>query len=409
MTSRYLKIAAAAALATAAGSALAQVIPVPIRPAYRFPEAPKAEGAASVQVGDTPLYFAPFIGFAAGHDDNLFLSRDNPKGSTLYITSPGFKLDARDSNKIFQLDYQGQVGRFAQSEDDDYVDHTARTAFDVAFTPRVFARLGYDYIRGHDPRGSTDRAFSPRPDIYRFQGPNATFAYGAPGADGRVEAYYSDTAKRYTNNRAVTIASDRDTREVGATIYARVMPRTYLLADVRRTTLSYTLPSSPFSGREDRLYGGVMWEPTAATTGTIKVGRFEKSFNSDLPRFSGTAWEALVTWAPRTYSKFDFYTGRSPAESTGLGSFILSEASGVIWSHAWTSYLTTEVNLRFQKDEYQNFNRSDDIRSLGLRAGYKFRRWLTLGAEYTYTQRDSNVRDFEFDKNIYLLTATLSM
>ena len=84
-------------------------------------------------------------------------------------------------------------------------------------------------------------------------------------------------------------------------------------------------------------------------------------------------------------------------------------ASGVVWNHAWSSYLNTEVNVRFQKDEYQNFNRSDDIRSLGLRAGYRFRRWLTLGAEYTYTQRDSNISIFEYDRNLYLLTATLSM
>jgi polysaccharide biosynthesis protein VpsM len=41
--------------------------------------------------------------------------------------------------------------------------------------------------------------------------------------------------------------------------------------------------------------------------------------------------------------------------------------------------------------------------------GYRFRRWLTLGAEYTHIQRDSNRAGFEYDKNIYLLTATASM
>jgi hypothetical protein len=49
------------------------------------------------------------------------------------------------------------------------------------------------------------------------------------------------------------------------------------------------------------------------------------------------------------------------------------------------------------------------VRSLGLRAGYKFRRWLTLGAEYTHSNRDSNTPVFEYDKNLYLLTATASM
>ena len=48
-------------------------------------------------------------------------------------------------------------------------------------------------------------------------------------------------------------------------------------------------------------------------------------------------------------------------------------------------------------------------RRSGFKVGYKFRRWLTFGAEYTYTQRDSNLPSFEYDKNLYLLTATASM
>ena len=67
----------------------------------------------------------------------------------------------------------------------------------------------------------------------------------------------------------------------------------------------------------------------------------------------------------------------------------------------------TGVTLRYQRDDYQGFNREDDTKSLGLKVGYKFRRWLVVGAEYTFTQRDSNL-NFDYDKNFYLLTATIS-
>jgi hypothetical protein len=53
--------------------------------------------------------------------------------------------------------------------------------------------------------------------------------------------------------------------------------------------------------------------------------------------FDDYAYEALVTWAPRTYSKFDFYATRTPNESTGLGDFILSDVVGVSWSRSWSS------------------------------------------------------------------------
>jgi polysaccharide biosynthesis protein VpsM len=411
MANKKLKMAVFAALLGAATAAHTQSINLPIRPAYSYPSsATPTSGPANVRMGETPLFFTPYLGLAAGYDDNLFLTESNEKSSSLYIVSPGFRIDARDANKVFALSYQGTIGRYGQSEDDNYVDHAVRGSFDMAFGSRAFLRLNADYIRGHDPRGSTDRPVGERPDKYRLSQPGVTFVYGAPGADGRVELYYTDATKRYTNNRSTTVGSDRDTQEVGAAFYWRVMPRTYFVADVRHTDLNYKLPGSAFSGEEERYYGGLAWEATAATTGTVKVGQLRKKFESGLPSYSGTAWEALVTWTPRTYSRFDFFTGRYPTESTGLGSFILSEATGAVWTHSWSSFLSTEAQIRFQKDDYQGgFNRNDDIRSVGLKAGYKFRRWLTLGAEFSHTQRDSNFPTADYDKNLYLLTATFTL
>jgi len=407
MANKKVTIAVAAALLGAGAVAQAQVAPV--RPTYTFPATPTAAGAASVQMGDTPFYFAPYIALAAGYDDNLFLTNGNKKHSTIYITSPGFKIDARDASSVVQLSYQGQLGRYGQSEDDDYVDHLARAQYDLAITRSNFLRLGFDYVHGHDARGSTDRGISTRPDKYDLRTPYITYAFGAPGAQGRAEAFYSDASRRYSNNRASTFGSDRDTQDFGGAFYWRVMPRTSLLAEARRTDQSYIFTGSPLNSREYRYYGGVTWEATAATSGTLKAGRLEKNFASDLPSYSGTGWEALVTWAPRTYSKFDFYTARNPVESTGLGTFVLSSVYGVDWTHAWSSVITTDLLARHQKDDYQGFDRHDKLNILGAKVGYRFRRWLTLGAEYTHTKRDSNTPVFEYDRNFYLLTATGSM
>ena len=381
-----------------------------IRPAYQFPGPPAGSGPASIQVGDSPFYVTPYIGLGAGHDDNLFLSRTNERSSSVFIVSPGFTLDTRDANKVIQLRHQSQIARYQDSSEDNYIDHTSRAQFDLALDRRNFLRVGLDHVRGHDPRGSTDRPVANRPDKYRLTSPFITYALGAPGAMGRFEAYYNYGDKRYTNNHQFTAASDRVTREAGAAFYWRVMPRTYVMLEGRGTEIDYRLPSSPLSAEERRYYGGVTWEATAATTGTIKAGRLERNFdNSAIPDFRGTSWEAIVSWAPRTYSKFDFYTARQTSESTGLGNFILSSVSGVSWTHSWNSLLSTGLDARFQKDEYQGFDRTDDVKSLGLRIGYKFRRWLTLGAEYTHTQRDSSRSVFEYDRNFYLLTATASM
>jgi polysaccharide biosynthesis protein VpsM len=406
MRTRNLKIIVGVAL-IALGSRYAEA---QIRPAYQYPGAAPSAGPAGVQIGATPLYFTPYIGLGVGHDDNLFLSNANEKSSSILLFSPGFALDARSSNSVAQVKHQTQVGRYSKSDDDNYVDHTTRAQFDLAFDRRNFLRAGLDHLRSHDPRGSTDRPVAGRPDRYRLINPSVTYAFGSPGAQGRLEAYYSLGDKRYLNNRSTTFLSDRRTHEAGGAFYWRAMPRTYVLAEIRGTDIGYRSDASPLDAEERRYYIGISWEATAATTGTLKVGRLERDFDrAGLQDFDGTSWEALITWAPRTYSRFDFFSSRQTNEATGLGNFILTSASGVSWNHAWSSVLSTGVDVRFQKDDYQGFDRKDDLRILAARVGYKFRRWLTLGAEYTHTQRDSNRPIFEYDKNLYLLTATASM
>jgi hypothetical protein len=408
MNKNKLRTGLAVAAAAAALGALAQT-PL-IRPSYQYPPVAPAGGPAQIQVGSTPFFFTPSLGVAAGHDDNVFLSHADQKSSTLYVASPGFKLDARSTNKVLQLSYQAQVGRYTDSHEDDYVDHAATGQFDIALGSRNFLRLGLDAIRGHDPRGSTDRPLSSGPDEYRLINPYATYALGAPGAAGRVELYANRADRRYLNNRDTTEASDRDVRNVGGTFYWRAMPKTYLLVEARDTDIDYArAPGARFSANERRYFGGVSWEATAATTGTLKVGRLKRDFKSELPDESASSWEGTVTWAPRTYSKFELYTVRTTTESTGLGAFILTTLTGVTWNHAWNSYFSTGVDLRYQKDQYRGFDRLDETKSLGFKVGYRFRRWLTIGGEFTHTMRDSNIPAFEYDRNIYLLTATASL
>lgn len=377
-----------------------------IRPAYQYPE---SGGRGAMQLGSSPFFITPYIGFAAGRDDNLFFASSTKRSSSYWVLSPGFTLDARTGKGVFSVKYQGQVGRYPQSDDDRYVDHTSRALFDYAFDRRNFIRVGLDYIRAHDPRGSTDRPIAGRPDIYQQVTPNATYAFGAPGAAGRIEVYAAESDKRYQNNRETTRFSDRETREFGGAFYFRVAPKTYSVIEARHTDIGYRDPAATASSDERRYFGGIAWEATAATIGTLKVGRFERNFDQDGDDFSSTAWEGSIGWSPRTYSKFDFYTSRTSNESTGLGRFILSSIGGISWNHAWNSALSTGVDLRYQKDQYQGISRTDKTKSLGLKAGYKFRRWLTLGAEFSHSTRDSSQPTFEYDKNLYLVTATASM
>ena len=73
------------------------------------------------------------------------------------------------------------------------------------------------------------------------------------------------------------------------------------------------------------------------------------------------------------------------------------------WNHNWSSYLTTGVTARWQRDEYQNFDRTDDTRSLGLRVGYRFRPWLSAGRRVHPHEPRFQPQQRPQNKNSYLL------
>lgn len=408
MQNKKIGGAISVALLALAGNAFAQVGPV--RPAYAFPDTRSpALGMASVQLGDGPLYAAPFVSLAVGRDDNLLQSPSNELDSGFAIYTAGVKLDARSERSVFQLSYVANIGQYNSSKEDDYVDQTLRGTYDYAFSPRSFLRVGYDYLRAHDPRGSTDRGLSNQVDEYKLSSPALTYSYGAPDAQGRFEAYGSYSDRQYLNNRETTIGSDRTTKEYGAAFYWRVMPKTSLLIEGRQTELDYKLSTSKQDGTETRYYIGATWDATASTSGTVKIGTVEKKFDCCFPSATDSSWEGIVTWLPRTYSKLDIYSSRQPTEATGLGSFIITETTGILWTHNWNSVVWSEIGARYTRDKYQGFDRNDETKSVGLKLGYKFRRWLTLGAEYQYFTRDSNLPQYEYDRNLYMLTATGSL
>jgi hypothetical protein len=402
----------AAALLVASGSVVAQSGPV--RPQYEFPELTSAAatgmGAGSVRLGNSSFYLAPYVGAAFGHDDNLFQAPVNEQSSWLLQLTPGATIEGGDSNRVFKLLYSGDVVHYTSSSNDDYQDHAFLGTFDMRVTREAAFQIGYDYFKGHDARGSTDRASQARPDKFNRYGANLLFSYGRRDAKGRVEATYSDFRTRYQNNASTTAVSDRDTQEYGVIGYFQVMPKTQLVAEYRKSELDYT-QNRLQSSQEERYYAGVTWDATALTSGTIKVGRLKKEFDaSPVNDYSDTGWEAIVRWAPRTYSRFQLSTSRTSKESTGEGTFIVSDSTGLAWSHSWTTYLDTTASLIVERNKYQQTSaRSDDVTMIGLKAGYKFRHWLTLGAEYRFMDRDSNQPANEFERNLWLFTASATM
>ncbi len=366
---------------------------------------PAASGPAGFPVG--PLTVFPGIDLAHGYDDNLFLRPTARTSSSFTILSPYLRAEAKPGPHKFDAGLRVDHGRFHSSSADNYTDYALIGNGDLVFSGRAGLRLRAEHRHGHDPRGSSDRVGSATPDEYDNSGIDGVFRYGAPGARGRIEVDAAAFARRYTNNRATTVAADRDTAQLGGTFFWRVMPRTELLAQVGHRSIDYSLATSDLDSTETRYLAGVKWEATAATTGTAKFGRLNKKFDAaGRQDFSGSSWDVGVRWSPLTYSVFDFVSSKQTGESTGVGDTVVGKNYGVTWSHAWSSRLRTQALASFRNDAFTGagVSRKDDNTSFGLKVAYDFRRWLRLGAEVTHFERESNGVDLNYKRNLLLFT-----
>lgn len=405
MRSRKLVVAVAATLALSAQFASAQTGPV--SPAYKIPDTNKPADKEKPQGFklDDGVMLKPYFNLSFGRDDNLFLAQNNVRSSQMQVYNPGAVLEATGKASKFGLGYDLKIGKYSSSSDDDYTDYKAFGTAEFALSQSMGLKLAGDYSVGHDPRGSTDRGVAGVPDEYRTSGPSVLFAYGANDAKGRFELEAGAVAKRYQNNRATTFTSDRDNDSFAGRFFLKVAPKTSLLVEARREKVDYSISTSTQDSTETRYLVGVTWEATAATSGTIKVGQIKKDFSSAARSdFSGSGWEANITWKPLSYSAFDFFTSKSFNEATGLGNFLLNTRSGTTWNHKWSEDLTSAVNFSRSDDEFSGNPRKDKTDSLGLKLNYKVSRWLTVGGEYTNSKRDSNATGFNYKKNLYMLT-----
>lgn len=406
MGKKHLSAMIGALLASVAVGASAQT-PAPVKPTYEIPtgEAKKGDdGPRGWPIRDGVALY-PSIGFSFGRDDNLFLTNSNQKSSTIYALAPALKLQARSSATIFTLDANLKSARYVQSRADDYTDYRIAGTGEFVLSSRMGLRLGAEYNKGHDPRGSTDRGVGGEPDLFRNTGFGGLFAFGGNQARGRFEFEASSFDKRYLNNRATTIVSDRNTNSYSGRFFTRFAEKTSFLVEAREDRLDYKLSSSLLDSKERFYLVGVTWEATAATSGIVKVGQIRKDFASPTLRDSSSSgWDATVQWAPVSYSKFSFTTSKNFGESTGVGDFILTKRYGATWLHEWNSRISSAASISRANDGFVNGGRSDSTDSIGLKLNYKVQRWLMIGGEFNNTNRDSSNSTFNYKKNLYTFT-----
>ncbi|MDB6063790.1 MAG: hypothetical protein JWM78_3893 [Verrucomicrobiaceae bacterium] len=367
-----------------------------------------------------PVRIYPALSTALGYDSNIFESDRHEQSSTVTRVTPEVSALLPFNAGFFAVGAQVNDVRYLQSSDDDFTDRLIfiKSAFEA--NDRNQFNVNGQFAKQHDARGTVlTEGFDPEettvssPDQYTDQKLGVNYEFGATGAQGRLRFGASFLDHSYDNHRDRTRYFDRDEYGASVAFLWRVQPNTSLVLEDRETRVWYgeTKPdSASLDSREQSLLVGTEWGVTESTHGSVRVGHQRKNFD-DTGRVDGsdTIWEVNVTWAPLTYSKFDFLIERTPNETNGTGDFIDTRTSKVGWTHDWTSRIGTRLALVHMLQTYENADRESRIESAQFGVNYKMRRWLTWRLDGTWSTRSSNVDILDFERNRYWITAEFTL
>jgi hypothetical protein len=359
--------------------------------------------------------FQANVGVYFDWNDNIFNSSTLDIEDWIARISPELSLSSAPGKRQFSAQYVGDYGKYFDSSDDDYEDHslTGRGLFQTG--SRGELDVSAEFERGHDSRGSRltrgvppdSPEFPSEPDVFERIDGTAQYTHGASGARGRLNFGLGVSALEYINSRERTQFFDRSENYAFAGLTIGALERSAFVIDARYTETDYDVdrPGEPSRNGENlRALVGFTWEATAKTEGSIRFGAQRRSFD-DPARESNTApsWDVAIRWSPREYSHFDFITSRENGETIGDGNFIDRASYGVSWTHEWGIGFESVLSWDRLEEDFIGTDREEDSSEtyFGLRLPRGER--VIWEAGISRRDRNSTLPELEFEGMLFTI------
>lgn len=365
-----------------------------------------------------PMYVAPTVDTRLQYTDNLFRSPDDKKTSGFSVIRPRVQAWLENGFDTYSFTYTLTDYRYFNSDDDDFVDHQFNIDVHHEFNARNVWNVYGEFLDGHQQRGtglSEGLAVKLIDEPIEFERITAGTDYtiGSQSSKGRavLTAKYHDT--EYQNFRGRTRYRDYDQYVVDGTFYWKVASKTDIVAEMSYQEARYDLVNPLQSSSDSEEYNyllGVSWEPTAKTSGSVKLGWYERSYESEQREDSdGFSWAVDVSYSLRSYSVFNLQSSRSTQESNGRGDAVNTQTTRLAWNHTWTSRSSTNLAATFSNQDTAGSTRQDDVYAVQVKYNYAMRRWLDLGIGYSYEERKSAIDQYDYDRNTIFVEAKFSL
>lgn len=345
----------------------------------------------------------PVLEVAGTYDDNYqTLNASAAESSWVTSITPGVQIVAFGDKTQYTIDLAVRHQIFEASNAKNLTDIYAKASADFEFDVRNKLNIEAGYTKTESYANPLTQGTQ---NSFIQTNIGASYVYGAPTATGNIELGFNNVI--YRSDNGFNPDQERDSQAYSAAFVYRVTDKTKLTAEVNGSRYDYVTNDALNSTNMAYLVGA-RWEASAKTNGRFKIGNETKDFDDNKPNANLSTWELSADWSPLSYSTFTFTTSQKIDEGSFGASYTDSRNNRLQWQHDWGRGYTSQANISNTQLDYST-GREDSTTSFGAGIKYEIRRWVDLAFDYQRTNRDSNVINEDYERNVYKLTLNIGL
>lgn len=350
--------------------------------------------------------------------DNFYFSASDAQAAAGVLLRPSATLYRETGKLDMRINLDAEAAAFSPiSDKDDYFDSAIRSRVDIRPSQRQRFNLGLDFRLGHDPFGSDRTEGNARADEELDQWQDLTasagFRFGAPGALLNWAVGGALQARDYRTNEFATRFLNRDISRVDTQLFVNVSPKTAFLLDLIHNRVEFEQEPSGTTRDGDlwRVRLGAQWQATGKTEGDIRIGYLERQFDDNKRNpLRGLDWKLTLAWLVSERSKLELASGRRTQESYVDNAQVIDLRSvDLSWNYIWTSRTRSVIDVRYDDAQFFGAGRRDMILGLGAGLRYQVSRRFALSSHLSFSERDSNSNQRDFERTALTLGARLAI
>ncbi len=365
--------------------------------------------------------------------DNAFLSRDNKKSGSSTVLSPevwillphteqeppgiqSISTGAAGGMTLSRLKpevsrryeayllYHADIPLYSNLPAAKTIIHNVLGGF-IYNGNRVYLNVGDQFTRSYDVKVTGVPSDPVEVDKYKTNLFSATAAYDT-GNRVSFRVDYSNFLLNYDETANDFMA--RMDNSVAGYLFYKVKPKTALFLEYAFVDIAHGKDGS-FDSMDHDIFGGIQWDITAKSRGTIKAGYGIKDFSNRDTRWSSYIFEAQIEQRLSSKNTLAFTAYRQTDETDFVQtSFVVADGAKAELRHLLTARMSASAAAEYTRESYEGGSftsggvtgqRRDNIYQGELSFRYEFKKWLQADIGYTLTKRDSNFTDFGYTAN----------